>query len=135
MKSFLLEVFTWWQGTTIGTRFHTSRNGERVGTDQFVNVYYRTRGGKVDPLLGFQRRWVIYASGAEATKIPPGWHGWMHHRTDVAPTDKAYHARSWEAPHQENLTGTPNAYHPTGSLLGTGTRAPASADYNAWQPD
>jgi NADH:ubiquinone oxidoreductase subunit len=135
MKNLLLSVFTWWQGSTIGTRVHTARNGERVGSDEFGNVYYRTRGGKIDPGLGFERRWVIYASEAEASKIPPGWHGWMHHRTDVAPTDETYKAWPWEAPHEENLTGTPRAYHPSGSILGSAQRAPASADYNAWQPE
>ena len=32
------------------------------------------------------RRWVLYNGEAEASRIPPAWHGWMHHRTDVPPT-------------------------------------------------
>jgi NADH:ubiquinone oxidoreductase subunit len=135
MKSFLLLMFTWWQGETIGTRLHTARAGERVGTDEFGNVYYRTRGGKIDPVLGFQRRWVIYAGEAEASKIPSGWHGWIHHRTDVAPSEETYEAWPWELAHEPNLTGTPFAYHPQGSILGDAVRAPASADYAAWKPE
>jgi len=135
MKSFLLLLFTWWQGDTVGTRLHTARHGEKVGTDEAGNVYYRTRGGKIDPKLGFQRRWVIYAGEAEASKIPPGWHGWMHHRTDVAPSEESYTAWPWEIAHQENRTGTPLAYHPKGSILGDAVRAPASADYAAWKPE
>jgi NADH:ubiquinone oxidoreductase subunit len=135
MKSLLLLIFTWWQGQTIGTKVFTARNGERVGADEFGNVYYRTRGGKIDPVLGFERRWVIYAGDAEATKIPPGWHGWMHHRTDVPPSSENYTAWSWEVEHQPNLTGTPFAYHPKGSILGDAVRAPASADYAAWKPE
>ena len=34
--------------------------GELVGEDEFGNRYYRTKGGKIDPTLGFERRWVIY---------------------------------------------------------------------------
>ncbi len=29
-KDWLLEIFTWWNGQTIGTRFHTWRFGQRV---------------------------------------------------------------------------------------------------------
>ena len=40
MKNFLLQVFTWWNGQTLGTRFHTWRHGKRVGEDEAGNVYY-----------------------------------------------------------------------------------------------
>lgn len=129
-----VEIFAWWTGNTIGTRLWTWRHGERVGEDQFGNVYYRTRGGKVDPTLGFQRRWVIYKNGAEASRIPPGWHGWIHHRTDVSPADETYVAREWELPHQENLTGSAGAYRPQGSLLAEGRRPQVAADYQPWVP-
>ena len=76
---FLKQIFTWWNGQTIGTRFHTWRFGTRVGQDEFGNVYYK--GGKDSE--GRTRRWVIYSGYAEASAIPAGWHGWMHHRTDV----------------------------------------------------
>ena len=48
MKDWLLQIFTWWNGQTIGTRFHTWRHGELVGEDEFGNVYYRTKGGVKD---------------------------------------------------------------------------------------
>ncbi|MEP3672085.1 MAG: NADH:ubiquinone oxidoreductase subunit NDUFA12, partial [Hyphomicrobiales bacterium] len=41
MKNFLLQIFTWWRGQTLGTRFYTWRHGERVGEDDSGNVYYR----------------------------------------------------------------------------------------------
>lgn len=44
MKKFITQVFTWWNGQTLGTRFHTWRKGERVGEDEFGNIYYQ--GGK-----------------------------------------------------------------------------------------
>ena len=34
----LKQIFTWWNGQTIGTRFHTWRFGTRVGQDEFGNV-------------------------------------------------------------------------------------------------
>ena len=60
MKQFFLKLFTWWNGQTFGTQLWTWRFGELVGTDEQGNRYYRTRGGKIDPTLGFERRWVIY---------------------------------------------------------------------------
>ncbi len=87
MKQFFLKVFTWWNGQTFGTQLWTWRFGELVGEDAQGNRYYRTRGGAVDPTLHFQRRWVIYNGTAEASRIPPDWHGWMHHTVDV-PADR-----------------------------------------------
>jgi NADH:ubiquinone oxidoreductase subunit len=134
MANLFVEFFAWWTGNTWGTRFNTWRNGEKVGTDALGNTYYRTRGGKIDPALGFERRWVIFNGDAEASKIPPGWHGWMHHRTDVAPPSESYAAREWEQPHVPNLTGTAAAYRPAGSILASGKRPAATGDYKAWVP-
>jgi NADH:ubiquinone oxidoreductase subunit len=135
MKKLLLEIFTWWNGHTMGTRIFTERHGERVGEDQFGNVYYRTKHGVIDPTLGFERRWVIYNGDAEASRIPPGWYGWMHHRTDVPPTEETYVARDWERPHLPNMTGTAAAYRPKGSILAEGRRPAATGDYQAWRPE
>ncbi len=134
MKDFLLQFFTWWNGQTLGTRFHTWRHGERVGEDDFGNVYYRTKGGAKDPALGFERRWVIYNGVAEASSIPPGWWGWMHHREDKPPTETSYKPREWEKPHRPNMTGTSAAYRPSGSTLARGKRPAATGDYTAWSP-
>ncbi|EDQ34049.1 NADH:ubiquinone oxidoreductase 17.2 kD subunit [Hoeflea phototrophica DFL-43] len=130
MKTLLLQIFTWWSGQTIGVRFHTWRNGERVGEDAMGNVYYQ--GGKDSE--GRTRRWVIYNGPSEPSMIPPGWHGWMHHRTDVAPPSETYAAKPWEKPHQENLTGTGRAYRPKGSILNQGARPTVTGDYDAWTP-
>ncbi|WP_394689792.1 NADH:ubiquinone oxidoreductase subunit NDUFA12 [Hoeflea sp.] len=130
MKTLLLQIFTWWSGQTIGVRFHTWRNGERVGEDAMGNVYYQ--GGKDSE--GRTRRWVIYNGPSEPSMIPPGWHGWMHHRTDVAPPSETYNAKPWEQPHQENLTGTGRAYRPKGSILNQGARPTVTGDYDAWTP-
>ncbi len=109
MKPWLLQIFTWWNGQTIGTRFHTWRFGKRVGEDERGNVYYQSADGKAP--------WVIYAGEAEASQIGPGWHGWMHHRVDTPPVDENYKPRDWQKPHVPNQTGTRFAYRPKGSLL------------------
>jgi NADH:ubiquinone oxidoreductase subunit len=134
MKNFLLRTFTWWNSQTFGTQLWTWRYGEFVGDDEFGNRYYRTRGGKIDPTLGFERRWVIYSDYAEASTVPASWHGWLHHTVDVPPTEIAGEPRPWEKPHRPNLTGTPLAFRPSGSVLGEGRRPPATVDYKPWTP-
>ena len=121
----LLRLLTWWNDSTLGTWLYTRRHGVRVGEDDQGNVFYQSRDGK--------RRWVIYNGETEASRITPDWHGWLHHTWDTPPTEAPLARKPWEKPHQENLTGTPLAYAPPGSL-----RRPAPAerrDYEAWQPD
>jgi NADH:ubiquinone oxidoreductase subunit len=134
MKQFFLKFFTWWSGQTFGTQLWTWRFGELVGTDDQGNRYYRTKGGVIDPTLGFERRWVIYNGYAEASRIPPEWHGWIHHTVDVPPTDEQYTPREWEKPHVPNMTGTAQAYRPSGSTLASGRRPAATGDYQPWTP-
>ncbi|WP_395516672.1 NADH:ubiquinone oxidoreductase subunit NDUFA12 [Pseudorhizobium flavum] len=130
MKNLLLQIFTWWNGQTIGTRFFTWRSGTKIGEDEFGNVYYEGP----ETSFGVPRRWVIFNGPAEASAIPPGWHGWMHHRTNVAPSQETYQPREWEKGHKPNLTGTSGAYRPKGSLAGAGERARVTGDYDAWSP-
>ncbi|PTW60572.1 NADH:ubiquinone oxidoreductase subunit [Breoghania corrubedonensis] len=127
MKTFLLQIFTWWNGQTLGTRFFTWRKGEFVGEDEFGNRYFRTRDNA--------RRWVIYNGPAEASTIPAGWHGWMHHRVDTPPSEGDYHPKPWQKGHKANLTGTARAYRPHGSILTPESRPQVSADYDAWTPE
>jgi NADH:ubiquinone oxidoreductase subunit len=135
MMQWLARFFTWWNGATLNTLFYTRLNGELVGTDRYGNAYYRTRGGKLDPALGFERRWVIYAGESEGSMTPPGWYGWLHHTVDVPPPDEDYRPRAWEMAHQPNMTGTPLAWRPQGSTLASGVRPPATGDYEAWTPN
>lgn len=121
------ELFAWWTGNTIGTRVFTWRKGEFVGEDALGNRYYRERKGS--------RRWVIYRDLAEASKVPPDWHGWLHYTVDAPPTEEDYEPRAWQQPHSPNMTGSPKAYRPTGSTLVPGDRPPATGDYEAWKPE
>ena len=134
MKQFLLKLFTWWNGQTLGTQVWTWRFGEAVGQDEQGNRYFRTKGGEIDPSLGFERRWVIYNGYAEATRVPPSWHGWLHHTVDLPPTEETYKPHEWEKPHVPNMTGTPLAYRPSGSTLASGRRPKATGDYQPWTP-
>lgn len=118
---------------TIGTRLFTWLKGEHVGTDSQGNRYYRERK-KVAGRR--EKRWVIYRGEAEATRVPPEWHGWLHHVVaDPPPPDGLPTRRPWQIAHQANLSGTALAYHPPGSTVGAGQRARATGDYEAWKPE
>lgn len=122
---FLLRILTWWNGQTLGTQFYTARKGQKVGEDAQGNVYYQTRDGK--------RRWVIYNGESEASRVSPEWHGWLHHTWDEPPTKQPIRRKSWEKPHEANLTGSVAAYAPPGSIR---KGAPAERrDYEAWAPE
>lgn len=125
--NFVLRLLTWWNGQTVNTQFHTWRKGVRVGDDAQGNIFYQTRDGK--------RRWVIFNGEAEASRVSPDWHGWLHFTWDEPPTKAPLVHKPWEAPHLENLTGTAAAYAPPGSIRKAGSLAPARADYEAWKPE
>lgn len=128
------EIFSWWGGNTWGTRLFIRRKMKKVGEDALGNTYYvQTRG--VGP-LGVPRRFVTYKNGAEASKVPPEWHGWLHYTVDTPPTEEDYAPKSWEKPHQMNHTGTPNAYRPEGSILTAQPQRPkGTGDYKAWRSE
>jgi NADH:ubiquinone oxidoreductase subunit len=126
MKQLIAELFIWWHGQTMGTGLMTALQGQFVGKDEAGNRYFRARKGR--------RRWVLYNGPADPSAIPPGWHGWIHYRTDIAPVDESYEPKSWQLPHSENLSGTARAYRPKGSLLREGERPRVSGDYDAWTP-
>ena len=70
MLTFFKEIFTWWNGQTLGTRLQTIFFGKLVGEDELGNKYYQNKKGK---------RWVIYNGEVEASKIPNDWYSWIHH--------------------------------------------------------
>ena len=123
----LRMIFVWWRDATLGTLLTTWFSGTSVGRDSFGNRYYQTRDGK--------RRWVIYSGTIDASRVPAEWHGWLHHTFSEPPTVAPHKAKPWEQEYVPNLTGTPNAYRPPGSLERGGKRAAATGDYQAWQPE
>ncbi|RJE81154.1 NADH:ubiquinone oxidoreductase subunit NDUFA12 [Paracoccus sp. JM45] len=123
--SYPLRFLTWWNSQTLNTQFWTWRNGIKVGEDGNGNVFYKSKDSK--------RRWVIYNGEAEASRISPDWHGWLHHTWNEPPTEVAVPTRTWSQPHKPNMTGTTEAYVPAGSISRV---APVSrSDYDAWQPE
>ena len=116
----------------IGTLLYTLFRGENVGSDEFGNNYYKA---KSDSRNGKPRRWVLYKGENEASKIPPEWHVWLHYTTDEPLTEQSTRAESWQKNHIINLTGTSEAYRPSGHAYKGGSRAAATGDYHAWQPD
>lgn len=133
MLNLLAKIFTWWNGATVGTLFTIAKRGELVGTDEFGNRYYQSRD--TTSYDGRKRRWVIYNGYAEASKVAPDWHGWLRYTFDEAPSEGGLARRSWEKPHLPNLTGTPMAWRPQGSLAAEGRRPAATGDYQAWTPE
>lgn len=125
LKTFLLKFFTWWNGQTFGTQLFTWRHGKRVGEDVEGNVFYQNADGS--------RRWVIYNGEAEASRIAPEWHGWLHFTWQEPPTEAPLPRMPWQTPYVPNMTGTDLAYRPPGSLL-AGNRQ-ARPDYEAWVPE
>ena len=128
----LSKIFTWWDGATIGTTLWSWRSGEKVGTDAQGNTYFRS---KKKTGHGRERRWVIYNGANDASRVPPEWHGWLHHSYDQLPESHLAPARIWETDYTPNATGTVTAYRPAGALERGGRRARATGDYEAWTPD
>lgn len=117
---------------TLGTKLYTLLCGRQVGQDEFGNTYYtekKTRRGKT------AKRWVIYRGEAEASKVPPDWHGWLHYTVDTPPPSTGLQTRKkWGKPHQPNRSGTSQAYLPDGHILKGGHRPKATGDYEPWTP-
>lgn len=121
----LLRAVTWWNGQTLNTQIFTWRKGQRVGDDAQGNVFYRNSDDS--------RRWVIYNGEAEASRVDPDWHGWLHRTWDTPPTEAPLPRKEWEQPHAPNLTGSVLAYAPKGSIR---KDAPVRrGDYEAWSPE
>ena len=71
---------------TLGTWLFTKMRGEPVGTDDQGNRYYQDKR----LIAGHRRkRWVIYQGEAEASRVPPDWHGWLHYTTNSPPPNRA----------------------------------------------
>lgn len=122
----MVSIFGWWRDSTPGTLVTTLFSGRRVGEDKYGNRYYESRKG---------RRWVVYKGTVEASRVPPEWHGWLHHTWEQPPTVSPLKVQKWEKEYEPNLTGTEHAYRPDGSLWASGVRPPATGDYQAWKPE
>ena len=124
----LANAFTWWNGASWGTSILTRRHGGEVGRDEAGNLYFQH---KSDPA----RRWVIYVADNDGSRVPPGWQAWLRGIIDEVPEKSLPPKRRWEKEPIANLTGSGEAYRPSGSLRGPGVRPATTGDYSAWTPD
>jgi NADH:ubiquinone oxidoreductase subunit len=115
---------------SVGTRLFTFLHGTKIGQDAAGNRYFTERARKAGHLR--QRRWVMFAGPEEASVVPPEWHAWLHYTTDAPLAETA--RRSWQKPHEPNLTGTAASYRPPGHDYQGGHRAASTGDYEAWTP-
>ena len=105
--------------------------GLEVGRDSQGNVYYRTK--RSAPGVR-EKRWVLYDGKAEASRVPPAWHSWLHYTTNDIPKDDVGRRWEWQRTHVPNMTGTRDAYQPSGHVRNGGVRPSATGDYEPWQP-
>ncbi len=131
----LQRLFIWWDKATMGTLFTLMRRGAKlVGKDAQGNRYFE-EGGKPSFPDGGRRRWVVYHGVAEGSRVPADWHGWLHRTVDEPPVDGALPRQSYEKDHLPNMTGTPLAYHPKGSLFRSAKGFDDQEVYKPWSPD
>ena len=121
---FFKNLFTWWDGATLGTALFSAFNGSKVGEDHLGNRYFEGKG----------KRWVMYAGSNDVSRVPPEWYAWLTRQIDVVP-DELPPPPKFLREATPNLTGTAAAYRPTGAMEKGGRRQAASGDYQAWTPD
>ncbi|EFN66947.1 Probable NADH dehydrogenase [ubiquinone] 1 alpha subcomplex subunit 12, partial [Camponotus floridanus] len=88
------------------------KTGTLVGQDKYGNRYYENNMYFVG-----RNRWVIYADKVgfnyDGSQVPAEWFGWLHYKTDLTPDkDPARPKYKWMLDHQQNLSGTNEAYMP-----------------------
>lgn len=132
----LNRIFAWWNDATFGTSFTLWRRGARqVGEDEQGNRYFEEARPSLPGSDNTRpRRWVVYHGVAEPSRVPPDWHGWLHHTFEEPPTVAPLKRQGWEKAHLPNMTGTPLAYHPKGSLALPDGPGKVDSDYEAWTP-
>mgnify|MGYP001223405801 FL=1 len=115
----------------LGTILYTWLYGRLVGEDKFKNKYYSSSSNFLDLKA---KRWVIFKGDIEATKVPPHWHAWLHKSIDKPPLDYK-HIYPWQKDHEQNMTGTSEAYYPKSHPLSKSHEDQSSKDtYETWDP-
>ena len=128
LKRSLRFLFTWWNGTTVGTKLHTYFNGKKVGEDYFGNLYYESKDKK--------NRWCIYSNESEASKISPEWNSWLRFIVVARPKDNDT-KHEWQKLFNGNLTGLDSVYKPRTVRTSVSKEDLESyqSDYKAWKPE
>ena len=128
LKRLLRFLFTWWNGTTVGTKLYTYLNGKKVGEDYFGNSYYESKDKT--------NRWCIYSNESEASKISPEWNSWLRFISVTSPKDNDTD-HNWQKLFNGNLTGIEGAYKPGTVRVSSSKEVFNSyeSDYQAWKPE
>ena len=123
----LTELFAWWTGNTIGTSPFTWRYGTRVRRGRLRQRLLPDQGREA--ALGDLPRPVRSLAGAAGMARLAALHrGRAANRRSLqgsSPGSNAY---------EPNLTGTPEAYRPPGSILNPDAGKAIPRDYEPWQP-
>lgn len=117
------EIFTWWNGKTLGTRIWSYIYGIKVGQDRYNNLYYRDKSDS--------KRWVIYGDQVESTLVNPEWNNWLRYTSTDLPSNKKKH--QWQKDHIPNETGTDKSYDPEKSRIKN--HKVKNNEYKKWKPN
>ena len=116
---------------SFGTTLYTWIYGNLVGQDDYLNNYYCNSKNFNDLDA---KRWVIFNGEIEASKVPPHWHAWLHKSIDVPPLNYS-HKYNWQKDHEQNMTGTDNAYYPSSHPLSKSYKHnEIKKEYDSWSP-
>ena len=118
---------------SFSTSLYTWLYGNLVGSDVNKNRYYCN---SKDFSKNQAKRWVIFNGDIEASKIPPHWHAWLHKTIDSPPIDYT-HKYEWQKDHQQNMTGTKDAYYPDSHPLSksfNSKKTDKKSEYETWIP-
>ena len=100
---------------------------EFVGKDEFGNSYYEKKKQNKKT-----KRSVIYNGNSESSKIPSGWHSWLHYTVFDSPKNENLKKYSWQKPHLPNLSGTIYSYKPDDNVNNTNK---LKEKYDSWDPN
>ena len=118
-----MEIFTWWNKQTLGTRVWSYFNGLLAGEDKYGNKYFNNKKDT--------KRWVIYGDQVEATSVNPEWNNWLRFTSIKKPENIERY--SWQIDHKQNQTGTTNAFSPENNYNKIDQKK--KVDYGKWSPE
>ena len=128
VKRVLKYLFTWWNGSTVGTNFFTFFKGNKVGEDYLGNSYYESKDQ--------EKRWCIYRDQSEASRISPEWNSWLRYISNNVPANNNI-TYDWQRLFKGNASGLDSAYRP--SIIGAERvnkdLNEHKSDYKAWKPE
>jgi len=123
MKATLLATSPGGTGRPWAARFFTWRKGERGGLGPVRGTWITSLARRRDGPGAWPRAALgdLCRRGGRLGLIPPGWHGWMHHRVDLPPPrERLRAARTEAAAWRQSRPARPPAYRRQGSTLGRG---------------